>query len=411
VRRSSNPLPAAPWRRALLLALLIVAALSALAIGQYARPVPSLAAEPLLAPTASLPGAAPVLPWPGTGAAAVAVHGLGVLGTAGEPTARPTGSTAKIMTALLVLEDHPLQPGEAGPLVTVTAQDVVDYQVAVKDGQSVVPVSVGEQLSEYQLLQGLLLPSGNNLAQLLARWDVGTEAAFVEKLNARAATMGLRQTHFADASGYAPRTVSTPSELITMAQVALAQPIFAQIVAQPEVALPTVGTVYNVNAVLGQAGIVGVKTGSTPEAGSCFVFAARNTVEGQPVTIIGAVMGQAQLSESFSAATLLTAAVTAGLQMARPIARAQSVAAFRPPWGSQVPIVADEEITLLGWPGLPTQTSLVIPAVQAPLADGASVGTLTFQAGEFSREIPLHIAQPLPAPPLDWRLRRDLLPN
>jgi D-alanyl-D-alanine carboxypeptidase (penicillin-binding protein 5/6) len=75
----------------------------------------------------------------------VVVPGLGVLGTSGEMTARPTASTAKIMTALLVLEDHPLQPGEAGPLVTVTAQDVVDYQMAAQDGQSVVPVTVGEQ--------------------------------------------------------------------------------------------------------------------------------------------------------------------------------------------------------------------------------------------------------------------------
>jgi D-alanyl-D-alanine carboxypeptidase (penicillin-binding protein 5/6) len=250
-------------RRVLLLGLLCLTAVGGLAAWQYTQLVPALVAQSLVPSTAALAGPAPVLPWPTTGSAAVTVPGLGVLGTSGAMTPQATASTAKIMTALLILEDHPLAPGEAGPLIAVTAQDVADYEAAARDEQSVVLVTVGEQLSEYQLLQGLLLPSGNNLARLLARWDAGTEAAFVDKLDAQAMASGLSQTHFADASGYAPETVSTPVDLIRVTQLALAHPVFATVVAQPQATLPVAGTVFNVNATLGQEGIVGVKTGST----------------------------------------------------------------------------------------------------------------------------------------------------
>jgi serine-type D-Ala-D-Ala carboxypeptidase (penicillin-binding protein 5/6) len=399
-------------RSALKLGLLLLAALVAVLVGvaawRYSRPVPSVAAVPLLDTTLAVSGAAPQFPWPAMGAAALAAPELGVVGTHGDARPRPTASTAKILTALLVLEDHPVAPNEQGPSVTISAQDIEEYRAQVRDGQSVVPVAVGEQLTEYQLLQGLLVPSGNNLAAVLARWDAGSVPAFVDRLNARAAALGMTSTHFADASGYSPQTVSTPDDLIRAAEAAMANSVFAAIVAQPQAALPVAGTVYNVNAVLGKGGIVGVKTGSTPEAGACFVFAAQQRVGDRPLMIFGAIMGEEKLSDTFDAAQRLSAAAAGGLRHERVLAQGQTVAAYRPPWGGEVPIVADEDVEFLVWPGLAVQTSLDIATVDAPLAAGTPVGTVTLEVGAAKRQVAVHTWEPLPAPSPRWRVTRGL---
>ncbi|HZS02107.1 MAG TPA: D-alanyl-D-alanine carboxypeptidase [Chloroflexota bacterium] len=401
----------APWKLALLLLLVLAVGLVAAAAWQYSRPLPSVPATPLLDETIRIAGAAPPLPWPATGAAAVAVPELGVLGTHGDARPRPTASTAKIMTALLVLEDHPLAPNEAGPSVTITPADVEEYRAELRDGQSVVPVTAGEQLTEYQLLQGLLLPSGNNLAAVLARWDAGSVPAFVARLNVRAAALGMASTHFADASGYAPQTVSTPGDLVLAAQAAMANPVFAAIVAQPQATLPVAGTVYNVNAILGQNGIVGVKTGSTPEAGACFVFAAQQRVGDRAVMVFGAVMGETRLADAFEAARQLGPAVAARLRTERVLARGQAVAAYRPPWGGEVPVVADEDVDLLVAPGLEVQTRLDLAALDAPVAAGTPAGAVTLQLGATSRQVAVHTGAPLPLPGPRWRVTRALGPS
>ena len=73
-------------------------------------------------------------------------------------------------------------------------------------------VRAGEKLTERQALEAMLIPSGNNIAWMLARWDAGSDGAFVATMNARARSLGLRQTRYADASGADPATVSTAAD-------------------------------------------------------------------------------------------------------------------------------------------------------------------------------------------------------
>src|SRR5437867_11201913 len=197
-------------------------------------------------------------------------------------------STAKVMVALLVLERHPIGIDQPGPMVTVTAADVADYQRDVALDESSLPVVAGERLTEYQLLQGLLLPSASNFADMLATWDVGSVPAFVNRMNARAASLGMSATHYADVSGFSPLSVSIPSDLIVLAQTAMRLPVFAQLVAQPQATLPFNGVIRNLDALLGQGGIVGIKTGHTDQAGGCFVVAADLMIDGQSVRVYGA---------------------------------------------------------------------------------------------------------------------------
>src|SRR3989449_11151812 len=105
------------WRRVGVVLLLIVVAASAF---NYLRPIPAVAATHLLHTTEVVPGTAPSLPWPSRGSAAVAVSGLGVVGTSGNEQAIPAASVTKGMTALGVPEDSKLKKGEAGANLPLT---------------------------------------------------------------------------------------------------------------------------------------------------------------------------------------------------------------------------------------------------------------------------------------------------
>src|SRR5437899_9945304 len=184
------------WRRAGVVLLLIVVAASAF---NYLRPIPAVAATHLLHTTEVVPGTAPSLPWPSRGSAAVAVSGLGFVGTSGNEQAIPAASVTKVMTALVVLEDSKLKKGDSGPVVTLSDADVRYYATDLQDKQSVVRVESGEQLTLLQVLQGMLVPSANNLAETVARWDSGSIDSFVAKMNTRAAALHLTHTRIADA--------------------------------------------------------------------------------------------------------------------------------------------------------------------------------------------------------------------
>ena len=212
---------------------------------------------------------------------------------------RPIASVAKAMTALVVVAAHPLGAGESGPVLTMTAADVALYKSAVAANGSNVPVFAGERLSERQLLEGLLVPSGNNLAETLANWvSGGSVDAFVVALNARAAGLGMTHTHFVDASGFDDRTVSTAADLVRLGRAVLDQPALAQIVGMAAITLPDGTTLPNTDALVGhQPGWLGIKTGHDDQAGYCLLFAARLTARNgtspdDDITYVGAVLAQ-----------------------------------------------------------------------------------------------------------------------
>jgi D-alanyl-D-alanine carboxypeptidase (penicillin-binding protein 5/6) len=219
--------------------------------------------------------------------------------------AAPIASVAKVMTAYLVLRDHPLRLGEDGPTITLTDADVADTDRRRRHGESLVSIAAGEQLTERQALQALLLPSANNIAAVLARWDAGSVDRFVARMNATARALGMTHTRYTDPSGYDDATVSTAADQVRVVERAMRLPVFASIVATPSATLPVAGLVHNTNRLLGYNGFVGVKTGSTEAAGGCFAFRAIRGIGGKRTTITGVVLGQPgrdQVSAAFAAA-------------------------------------------------------------------------------------------------------------
>jgi D-alanyl-D-alanine carboxypeptidase (penicillin-binding protein 5/6) len=385
--------------------LLIVAALAAF---NYLRPIPAASAKALLPATDVVPGTAPTLPWPSRGSGAVAVSGLGLIATSGNEQALPAASVTKVMTALLVLEDKPLKKGETGPTITLTDADVQSYETDLKDQQSVVPVQAGETLTELQALQGLLIPSANNLAETIARWDTGSLDSFVAKMNARAAALRLTHTKFADVAGASASSVSTPTDLVNLGMVAMQNDVFVQVVAMGQATLPVAGTVYNVNSVLGQSGIVGIKTGSGLNTGANYLFAANATVDGHTIVVYGCVMGQPTLDAAFAGAKALLAAMSSGLHVRRVIARNQSIATYTMPWGAQSDLVSTVDVDLAEWPGMVLRQHLAANAivVEQPLPSRTKEGTEHLVLGEYVLDVPLVTADPLYPPGRLWRLTR-----
>ena len=299
--------------------LLVVTAALVAVLGHH-LPASSSSSSTATPPTDRLPRDRPAglgnvlrsVMWPAYGQAAVQM-GQSQIEAGPNQHAAPVASVAKVMTAYLVLRDHPLGVGEDGPTITLTDADVADTDRRSRQRESIVPIIAGEQLSELQALQALLLPSANNIAAVLARWDAGSVGRFVAHMNATAWSLGMTRTRYTDPSGYDDRTVSTAADQLRVVDRAMRVPAFASIVATPSATLPVAGTVHNTDRLLGRDGFVGVKTGSDRAAGGCFAFRAIRLVHGKRTTVTGVVLGQPGydlIAAGLAAADVMVARIT-----------------------------------------------------------------------------------------------------
>ncbi len=275
-----------------LAAAVVVVAAGGVAARAATETIPPPRATLRLAATVRVPGTAPQLAWPAHGEAALAGADGSVLGSSGGDKAFPIASITKVMTAYLVLKDHPLAAGQNGFNVTVTAAQAAELPARLAADQSVVALRAGQVISERAALEALLLPSADNVADILATYDAGSVAAFVTKMNATAARLGMTSAHFADASGLNPATVCNATDLLTLARAALADPTFASIVAQPSATVPGLGKLKNYNTLVGTDGFTGIKTGSTIQAGQALLFSVSRPVGGRTIKVLGAVLEQ-----------------------------------------------------------------------------------------------------------------------
>jgi D-alanyl-D-alanine carboxypeptidase (penicillin-binding protein 5/6) len=257
--------------------LVVIATIAAALGSQLPAPSPSTAAS--------------LGVWPPYGQAAIRM-GTSQVEAGPNQHAAAIASVAKVMTAYVVLRDHPLRLGEEGATITLTDAAVADTDRRRRQGESVVSVAAGEQLTERRALQALLLPSANNIAAVLARWDAGSAGRFVARMNATARSLGMTHTRYTDPSGYDDATVSTAVDQVRLVDRAMRLPVFAGIVATASATLPVAGVVHNTDTLLGRNGFVGVKTGSTATAGGCFAFRAVRWIDGRQTTITGVVLGQ-----------------------------------------------------------------------------------------------------------------------
>lgn len=383
-----------------LLALLILA--GAYSGWVLSRPLPELRPVSLVR---SLPAAGSVpLSWPGFGESALGADGYGLLATNGSQQPLPTASVAKLVTALCVLQKQPLQTGQQGPMLTMGPSDLQYYDNYVAEQGSVVPVNYGEQISEYQVLQAMLLPSANNMAESLAVWAFGSLPAYTSYANAFVRQLGMDHTHIADASGFSPATTSTAGDLVKLGIAAHQSPVLAQIVAQPSANIPVAGTVYNYNRLLGTDGINGMKTGNNNQDAGVFLASATYQLAGHTVTLISVTMGASSLGQAMQSAPPLLKSAQAGFAERSLLRRGEVVAYYNTPWHTSANAVASSAITAFGWRDQPANAQLTIRPIAANSQSGQTVGSLSLTNGPSVEHVNIRLQQS-PAPPSwQWRL-------
>jgi D-alanyl-D-alanine carboxypeptidase (penicillin-binding protein 5/6) len=398
-------------QRAFVLALaLLVAALTSLATVQLRRTPPAARLAVDVAQSVRIPGAVK-LPWPKVGAAEMMVEGLGRLGGVNGKKPAPIGSVAKVMTAYLILKNHPLSGDDPGPILTVKAADVEDYQARIPSGQSLVKVTTGERITERQALEALMLPSANNIAHMLGVWDAGSADAFVDEMNAAAAELGMTGTKYTDPSGFLPSTVSTAADQVILARAALRDEVFADIIAEPTATIPVAGKIKNYNGMLGRDGVFGIKTGSTTEAGGNLVFASRLELDGQVLTIVGAVFNQpgdgtpVQLARVNRVVHKLLTAVRAAIR-SYTIIPAQAIGTMSTAWGEQAPVSAASALKVIGWPGLSVPVKVIDSAPGGSVRSGETVGAAEARSGPSGVRVDLRADRAISGPSLWWKLTR-----
>jgi serine-type D-Ala-D-Ala carboxypeptidase (penicillin-binding protein 5/6) len=229
-----------------------------------------IAAALVLAAVAAPPVAAPPLDRFPKAAAAYLVSIDGRVVWAGRPDeARPPASLTKIMTALVLLE------GDWKPQAPITISRAAAAETGSRAG-----LRAGETLAAGDLLTLMLVASANDACVALAESAAGSVPAFVAAMNARAASLGLAATRFANPCGHdAPDQRSSARDLLALAERALTRPEFARAVALASAEVTTEGgrrlALPTGNHLLGSSpGVVGVKTGWTPAAGKCLVVLA-----------------------------------------------------------------------------------------------------------------------------------------
>lgn len=195
-------------------------------------------------------------------------------------------SITKVMTALLVLEAV-----DEGTLTLQTPITATAEALAVPEGSSTAGILEGETLTVEQLLYCLLLPSGNEVAQILAIAVDGSIDAFVEHMNQRAEELGCEGTHFANPHGFHdPNHYTTAYDITRFMKAAMEYDLFQTILTTPNYTIPPTNqspeerTIRNTNALTSNYYILGYlygpgtggKTGTTDEAGNCLVETAKD---------------------------------------------------------------------------------------------------------------------------------------
>ncbi len=338
--------------------------------------------------------------------------GVGSLGSSGPETPASIASVTKVMNAYLILQAHPLKKGEGGPKITV------DKQAAQESGnvdESRVTLTEGQQLSQYQALELLMLPSANNVARLLARWDSGSEEAFVKKMNDTAAGFGMTSTTYTDPAGFNAETRSTAKDQLKLAEQVMQDEIFRQIVSTPDTTFNN-QKISNTNTLISpKNGIIGVKTGSSTPAGGCLMWAAFKDVAGVRRLILGVTLGQPATAAEPSILKVVQSVSAKQIQAAQNGLTGQTLAKqgdvvgrIDDGLGGSVPVVAAQDLSVAGFPGI-TGTLVLDPLkVGHRVTAGTQVGVLRSGEGANKVEVPVVLKSDLAPPSILARLTRAL---
>ena len=318
---------------------------------------------------------------------AVAVDGEVVAGADFmEPKVRPTASTAKMILGLMVMEEKPFSLGEKGETITISEDDYGRYLWYVRNGGSNSRVKTGEEISEYDALSSVFLPSSNNMADTLAIWAFGSLDNYREYATEKLSEWGIVDTTIGvDASGFDESTTSTPEDLARIGAKVLENPVLREIVGLKSADVPVAGTLENTNKLLGEKGIIGVKTGFIGEpSGYCLVS---GYMEKERVVTV-ALLNAPTREKSFSDSLLIVESLQEVITETPLVAAGDVVGYYDSWWTGKVEITSSDMAGAVTWENMDSNVELLMDgkdgALKLTLA-GENV-TVRVEAGEYNAE-------------------------
>lgn len=354
-------------------------------------------------PPAAGAATATTAPPPSMGGAAVILVNLDdgrILYERNADARRSIASTTKIMTGILALETIP-------PDRLITAS-----QKATDAGESEIWLEPGEQLAASDLLSALMVRSANDAAVALAESSAGSLSAFVDAMNAKAAELGLTNTHFANPHGLEAKDhYSSARDLATLARYAMQNEVFRKLVATEKVRIPWPGREYdrvleNRNTLVGSVPfITGIKTGYTGKAGFCLVGSGAR----DGVSLVSVILGE----ENKDAVNNDTVALLEyGFSLYRQVPlldKGVPVAELDVPYhfGKKLTLSTDRDLVRTLFASDPiTKTVTAERQLTLPVEEGQALGKVTFEAaGAVVGEVDLVATESIPEPTLQVKLR------
>jgi D-alanyl-D-alanine carboxypeptidase (penicillin-binding protein 5/6) len=327
-----------------------------------------------------------------------------LLPTSGPNNPLPMASISKLITALVILDAKPLASGQPGPTIVFSKDDSKLYDKYYVLDASVAKMDSGSTLSEHDALEVMLVASACNYAEALSTWAFGSQAGFVSATQAWLSKHGLHGTTMVESTGLNPKNVSTPSDLIAIGKMALANPALATIVASPSVSVRGVGVLANTNELLGRDGVTGIKTGTLADAGACLLFSAVIPVKGlEPLTLVGIVLGSGTHEEIDADVGTFIRTIGGGFHTVKLTSTGDDYGTYTTPWNSNATIVAGDSASVLVWSNAKV-TSTVTTRTVTTAKSGTKVGSVTFTAGKSTVTVPLVLKGSIVPPTSWWKL-------
>lgn len=319
-----------------------------------------------------------------------------------------TASLAKMITVQVVLDKYPLKAGESGPTITMTNDDENRYWWAVNNGGSNARVVAGEQITERQLLEGILLVSANNMADSLAIWAFGSIDGYHQ-----AARQWLNKNNLVntivggDASGFSSETRSTPTDLCKIMLLATKQPALVEILSANTATLPTGEVLQSTNRLLGQNGIFAGKTGYTDEAGRGLMVASHQQIGNVQLTTAAVSLSNDSYDAAFDTTNQLVLALVNDLQIYS-ISKGEPIGEISSLWGSQTDLSVNHTVVIPYWSDQPPTIKL---SINKQITDSLSPNTIigTLQIG--TNYINVHATSGIEPARLAWRLTTPINPT
>ncbi|WP_260618482.1 D-alanyl-D-alanine carboxypeptidase family protein [Streptomyces sp. WAC07149] len=413
---NNPPPPPTPMRNAVrrvkIYAPLVLLLIIVIAVVQAVRPLPAPKLKLTAKATYTFPGGAPNLPWPTEGQASMAAAGLGTIGSSGEQKPVPIASVTKSMTAYIIMRDHPFKKGEKGAMIDVDKTAETEGQKDKSDNESTLnTVKEGEKISEYDAIAALMIPSANNIARLLARWDSGSQEAFVKKMNDTAKELGMTNTTYTDPSGLDATTVSTAEDQVKLGLKIVEIPALVDITRMPAWTDQTGKVWQNWNRLVPFNDSLGIKTGTTTKAGGNLLFAAQKKVGDTNQLLVGAVLGQHKppiIDTVIAQSRSLLIATQKEVQGAPVVKKGQVVGYVDDGLGGHTPVVATADVQAVGWSSLTVDIKLGDGGTAIPESAkaGTQVGVLTVGDGASQVKVPVALQRALETPGFGSKLTR-----